>query len=372
MTTIGTDEIKTIRQIVADFAKREIRPAALESDRYPFAAFNHPLMQKLAENGFLRPTLTEEASGAGMRMLGAVLEEIAREDASIALIILIQSIAAQLRMESGETTGIRQGFVESTGGGETLVALPVYADPVERPDSVKAATQGNGFILNGSVSYIPCLPVADEVIIPVVMQNGKGIRLFRVLCKAAGVTIGDPIVSLGLRACPIADLTLHHVSMPADAVIGNNDGIKHYEGLCERFRGPLTAIALGILKGACAAARRYAEERYQGKKQIIDHDMVRMMLSNMIAWIDMGTVAVNEACRLADEKEPCPPSALLSIQTLASTAVTRATADGVQVLGGYGYMHEYGQEKRMRDAKQLQAVFGSVPVKRLEILKRNP
>jgi alkylation response protein AidB-like acyl-CoA dehydrogenase len=44
--------------------------------------------------------------------------------------------------------------------------------------------------------------------------------------------------------------------------------------------------------------------------------------------------------------------------------------DGVQILGGYGYMHDYGQEKRMRDAKQVQAIFGPHAVKQMDILTR--
>jgi len=61
---------------------------------------------------------------------------------------------------------------------------------------------------------------------------------------------------------------------------------------------------------------------------------------------------------------------------LITEQASRATTDGVQVLGGYGYMQDYRQEKRMRDAKQIEAIFGAAPAKRLElmaeILKQEP
>jgi alkylation response protein AidB-like acyl-CoA dehydrogenase len=79
---------------------------------------------------------------------------------------------------------------------------------------------------------------------------------------------------------------------------------------------------------------------------------------------------VSYVCRAADQSRDRDGTGALSIQELLTTAVSRAVTDGVQILGGYGYMREYGQEKRMRDAKQLQAVFGSSPVRSLRILER--
>lgn len=373
MNTPHDYEAKAYRQTIADFTKKEMKPFALESDRFPFAEFNHTIIRKLSTNEFLCPTLPESAGGPeiGMHLLGAMLEEIASEDASTALIILIQSMASTLLIESGKINLAGKWFGGSPRNSLELIALPIYMDPSNMPDSIVATSHENGFLLNGFLHYIPCLPVATAVIVPVVMPKESSIRLFSIECNTSGVSISDPIISLGLRGCPVADLTLQNVSVPNDSFISRENASAQYQNLCERFRGPVAAISLGILKGAYLSACRYATERFQGKKQIIEHDMIRMMLSNMISWIDIASITVDYACRLADQGESLPLSALLSIQNRVATAVTRATTDGVQILGGYGYMHEYGQEKRMRDAKQIQAVFGSTPVKTLEILKRN-
>ncbi len=374
MSTTNDYEIKAYHQTIADFAKKEIRPGALESDRFPFADFNHQIIHTLSKNEFLCPTLPESAGGpgAGIRVLGAMLEEIAREDASTALTILIQSMACTLLIESGKSDWMKKWIGDPLKNNSDLLALPVYNDPANLLDSIHAVAKENGFLLNGSLNYIPCLPVAKAVIVPARMEESDTIHWFVIECETPGVSMSDPIVSLGLRGCPVSDLKLQNVFLPDNSLLldGKNEAMR-YEKLCERFRGPLTAISLGILKGAYTAALSYAKNRYQGKKQIIEHDMIRMMLSNMISWIDIASVAADYACQLADHGEPYPPSVLLSIQNLVATAVTRATTDGVQILGGYGYMHEFGQEKRMRDAKQIQAVFGSLPLKKLEILKRN-
>jgi alkylation response protein AidB-like acyl-CoA dehydrogenase len=211
--------------------------------------------------------------------------------------------------------------------------------------------------------------VAQAVIVPALL-NGR-VCFFLVEVNREGVVMGEPVVSLGLRGCPVADLQLDGVQIPETNHLGE-EVAKTYAEMADRYRGPLAAIALGILEGAYSAACGYAKERYQAKKQIIEHDMVRRMLANMLAWIDLGTAGVFRACDMADQGEGAGGTEALSIQELLTMAVTRAVTDGVQVLGGYGYMREYGQEKRMRDAKQLQAVFGSSPVRLMRIMEKKP
>ena len=129
-------------------------------------------------------------------------------------------------------------------------------------------------------------------------------------------------------------------------------------------------LRLGVLRGGYDLALSYGLERRQGGKRIVEHDMVRQMLSGMVAWIDLGSAALARGCDLVERGHSASRTELLSIQELVTAAVSRSTGDGVQALGGNGYMHDYGQEKRMRDAKQLQAVFGASATRRLRIIER--
>jgi alkylation response protein AidB-like acyl-CoA dehydrogenase len=112
------------------------------------------------------------------------------------------------------------------------------------------------------------------------------------------------------------------------------------------------SVALGTAAGSLRTAMAYAEERYQGGTMIVHHHPVDQMLRAMADHIAHG-----ETLRMALLSGPTTPSRR-ALFTLAFDACEAAVSNGVQVLGGYGYMQEYGQEKRMRDTKTLRLLFG--------------
>jgi alkylation response protein AidB-like acyl-CoA dehydrogenase len=117
------------------------------------------------------------------------------------------------------------------------------------------------------------------------------------------------------------------------------------------------AIHAGILRGCFEEARTYAGDRYQGFQQIIEHGQVRAELGRIAATM----LVAEELYRVASQdggfrpEEACMPAAA---QLLVGEMAVESTTFGIQILGGNGYMSDYGQEKRMRDAKQLQGIFG--------------
>jgi len=363
-------DLTAYRDLASRFVKKEIEPSALEVDRYPFADFNENAVRVASSIGLLGLCLPEEygGSGLGMRELAAVLEIIASADASVAALLLSQALARAVLIELGPDQTARKWVTTGEVEEIPLIGSPMYSDPEELPKTVRATAANGGFRLSGQLHYLACLPVARALIIPAVIDGGR-MALFLVEADSEGLKASEPVVSLGLRGMPAGDVELRDVNVPAEYRLGGDDAAAAYAGVADRFRGPLTAIALGILSGSYCYALDYAQERYQGKREIINHHMVRNMLSGMASWLDVGSVAVAHACNLAD-RGMAGSSELVSIQELVVTAVTRGVTDGVQILGGYGYMHEYGQEKRMRDAKQLQAMFGCSPARVLRIIEK--
>lgn len=364
-------DLTAYQDLASRFVKKEIEPSALEADRYPFADFNENAVRVASSIGLLGLCLPEEygGSGLGMRELAAVLEIIASADASVATLLFSQMLARAALIELGPEQTARKWAAIAGGEEVSLLGTPMYSDPEDLPETVKATAVDGGFRLSGEMDYLACLPVAKALIIPAVMDGSDRKALFLVETGSEGLKTSEPVVSLGLRGMPAGDAEFHNVNVPAECKLGGDDSAATYAGTANRFRGPLTAIALGILSGSYCYALDYAQERYQGKREIINHHMVRNMLSGMASWLDVGSAAVAYACDLAD-RGMAGVAELLSIQEVIVSAVTRGVTDGVQILGGYGYMHEYGQEKRMRDAKQLQAVFGSSPTRVLRIIEK--
>jgi alkylation response protein AidB-like acyl-CoA dehydrogenase len=120
----------------------------------------------------------------------------------------------------------------------------------------------------------------------------------------------------------------------------------------------MAAIATGIAKGAAGAARKYTAERYQGGTQIEEHPAVKMLIAGAEAGIASAQATVFSLQDVSlDSLQGLRKSAAakLTVMELCSRAVT----DCLQTFGGYGYMEDFGMEKRLRDVTVLKSASGS-------------
>jgi alkylation response protein AidB-like acyl-CoA dehydrogenase len=126
----------------------------------------------------------------------------------------------------------------------------------------------------------------------------------------------------------------------------------------------------GIMRGSFNEAMAYAKERFQGGCEIINWSEVSMLLAGMAIKVNVAEMCVAQSCQAIDlggeDWGPSVTAAAIHIHELACEAVT----DGIQVLGGNGYMKDYGQEKRYRDARQVQALLGIAPLKKIGIIRQ--
>ena len=344
------------------FAKKELEPRAVEIDNYPFQPFNTAAVQAARETGMLQVVLPENQGGVGqgMAVLCEILMPLSSADASFAAVVLVNSLSLAALSRWG-----KKPVVESYAGSG-LVAFPAYDLPSDLPVTVAAKKKGRGYLLDGKLDYLALAPVADALIVPALIEGVDEVALFVVESGAQGVSLSEPVISLGLRNCPAADLTLQGVEVAAKNLL-TAEGKSACTALANDFAAAVAALAVGVVSGSYQAAKAYAAERYQGGRMIIDYDLVRQMLSNLLIVAESGKALVRAMAAAADAGNgfPLTGSGLI----LLSEQASRVTADGVQCLGGYGYMEEYGQEKRMRDAKQIQSLFGAAPAKRLEMME---
>jgi alkylation response protein AidB-like acyl-CoA dehydrogenase len=355
-------DLREFRSMAERFAKKELEPRAVEIDNYPFRPFNSAALQAAQETGMLQVVLPEKYGGAGqgMAVLSEILMPLAAADASFAAVVLVNSLSLAALSRWG-----KKAVVESYAG-PGLVAFPVYELPGDLPATVEAKKKGKGYVLDGKLEYLALVPVADALIVPARVEGSEQVALFVLERGATGVSPSEPVISLGLRNCPAADVTLEGVEVAEKNLLTAEGGSACAE-LAADFGAAAAAMAVGVVSGSYLAAKAYAAERYQGGRMIIDYDMVRQMLVNLQVVAESGKALVRAMAAAADAGNgfPLTSSGLILLGEQAS----RVTADGVQCLGGYGYMEEYGQEKRMRDAKQIQSLFGAAPAKRLELME---
>jgi alkylation response protein AidB-like acyl-CoA dehydrogenase len=165
-------------------------------------------------------------------------------------------------------------------------------------------------------------------------------------------------VRTGLRACRVEHVDFNSVEIPQDARIDGGDASALVIRAMNLNWTGMSAVAVGIGRGTCAAARRYTAERYQGGSQIEEHPAIKMLIGGA----ESATTAAEAALYslpdgdLGSFKNLKKSAAVkLSVMELCSRAVT----DCLQTFGGYGYMEDYGMEKRLRDVTVLKSASGS-------------
>ncbi|HPS93637.1 MAG TPA: acyl-CoA dehydrogenase family protein, partial [Deltaproteobacteria bacterium] len=146
-------------------------------------------------------------------------------------------------------------------------------------------------------------------------------------------------------------------------------GPGYFDAASRKMHVAAAAMNAGIMKGSFNEALAYAKERFQGGREIINWSEVSMILANMLIKANVADLCVAQACQAVRQENGqwgrhCMAAAL-HVHELACDA----TSDGIQVLGGNGYMKDYGQEKRYRDARQVQALLGIAPLKKIGLIR---
>ncbi len=353
----------------SEFSKKQLAPERELHDKYPFGPFYHDVIEKAFELDFFHVTLPEELNGMGQGMsaLSVVLYNICQEDSSLGGVIFTNAAAQQILLEAGENERLKE-LTQSRSVRGYLMAFPAFNDPSEISHCATVRMERASCRLSGMVEYVVLGGLARYALIPGKMEGEPGYSFYLVKTGEPSVKISEPVLSLGLHACPSVDMTLNHT--PAVRIGKSGNGGHYFLKMADRFHVAAAAMSAGIIQGAFKEAFSYCKGRFQGGHAIINWSEVKMMLANVAIQVENAEMILESACRSVDDNEPKlgvrARSAALHVQELACEAAT----DGIQLLGGVGYMKDFGQEKRYRDAKQVQALLGLAPLKRIHCLER--
>lgn len=218
-------------------------------------------------------------------------------------------------------------------------------------------TKSSSYIINGTKSFIYSLNQADGYVVFARDDNGWG--CFIVPSGTMGITRHDAGVRTGLRACQVEHVEFKNVEVPKQARIDSRGNAIKLAKLSMFINwAGMSAIAVGIAKGAVKAAKKYAAERYQGGTFIENHPIIKSLLSSSEALANSSEAILQSITGypvISDEALGRAAGVKLSIMDLCAKAVT----DSLQVFGGYGYMEDFGMEKRLRDITVLKSASGS-------------
>jgi alkylation response protein AidB-like acyl-CoA dehydrogenase len=363
-----------IRDSVRDLARKEFAPRAAkldESGEFPWDNF-----RKLAELGLTGIPIPEEFGGAGADTLSMAiaLEEIARECGSTCLTLAAHTSLGTMPIFLFGSDDLKRRYVPSNAKGETIGAYGL-TEPGAGSDSggtqTTATPAPGGWKINGSKMFMTNASVSSVMTITAVTdreaEKHRRISAFVLESKWKGVTVAKKEDKLGCRASDTCYVTFEDVFVPETNLLGERgQGWRYFMEILDAGRIGIGAMALGLAEGAYEKALEYARERKTFGRPIGAHQGVAFMLADMKVDIEAARHLLYHAARLKDAGKPFHLEASMG-KLFASEMAMRVCRNAIQVLGGYGYMTEYGVERYYRDAKICEIGEGTSEIQRLVI-----
>jgi butyryl-CoA dehydrogenase len=369
-----TDAQKALRDKARAISAREIAPGAADTDRQQ--RFPQEIIKRLAELGMLGMVVPTAWGGAGQDHLACALaiEELAAACASTALIVSTHNLlVCQPMVRFASETQKRQWLPALAAGSK----LGCFA--FSEPDGVsgaagmitKARRDGEGWLLDGSKSFVTAGPAAHCALVFAATSDASGgkasLSAFVVPTDAPGVSFGPSYHKLGLRGAVAASMKLDRVWLPSSALLGaEGRGEEILRFASEGNRIGAAALGVGIAGAAFAASTRYAVSRRSDGHPIAEHQTIQFMLAEMSTQIDAARLLTWRAAHSRDTGAFMGAQASMA-KLLAAQAATRAANDAVEILGGNGCLTEFPAERLFRDAKVLEIYEGTNEIQRLGI-----
>jgi butyryl-CoA dehydrogenase len=367
------EQQKMIRNMVREFAEKEVAPFAAELDKkgeYPTKT-----LEKMAKLGLLGIIIPQEYGGAGLDTISyaTVVEEISRKCASTGVITSVHnSLAAWPIMKYG-TEEQRKKYLPILARGEKIGAF-AGTEPNAGSDlgamKTTAVLKGHHYIINGDKTFITSGPKAGIIILIAVTNKdlgSKGLSAFIVENTFKGFKVGSIFDKLGINASQTSELIFENMEVPKENLLGKEgDGFKIALSTLDGGRIGIASQAVGIAQAALDESIAYSKQREQFGKPIAKFQAIQWMIADMAVRIEAARYLVFNAAYVKDKGERYSKEAAMA-KLFASETAMDAAIKAVQIHGGYGYTKEYTVERLFRDAKITEIYEGTSEVQRMVI-----
>ncbi|NNH04728.1 acyl-CoA dehydrogenase family protein [Microbacterium ulmi] len=369
---LSPEERAAMIDAVRDFAESEIAPHALDWDERRH--FPRDVLEKAGELGLGGLYLREDVGGSGLSREDSVriVEELAKADPAIAAYITIHTMVAWMIDTYGTDAQRREWVPRLTSmrdlGSYCLTEPGAGSDAAAITTS--AARDGDEFVLTGVKQFISG---GGEASVYIVMARtgepgARGISAFLVADGAPGLSFGPHEKKMGWNAQPTRQVVLDGVRVPASAMLGEpGQGFKIAMSALDGGRINIAACSLGGAQWALDRAVRYVHERFAFGDALAQKQAVVFALADMATELQAARALVRDAARAVDEKAPDAAMQCAMAKRFATDAGFRVANEALQLHGGYGYLHEYGIEKVVRDLRVHQILEGTNEIMRVII-----
>lgn len=371
-----TDEQKALRDMVRDFAAKEIAPHAESFDQQ--GAIPKTLLDAMSGLGLMGICVPPEYGGAGMDYLAYIiaLEEVCKASASVGLAMTVNNTLYGDPLMRFGTHEQKTRWLTPAAKGEKLGCY-CLTEPGSGSDAMALSTSAvpdrDGFVLNGTKLFITNGEIASHAIVFATVDKSKGhkgVTAFLLDKATPGFSVGKKERKMGLLASDTCELVLENVPVKADQVLGSvGEGYKAAFSTLDAGRIGIAAQSLGIAEACLDAAKAYAKRRVQFGKPIAEFEAVQWMLADMATEIEAAHLLTYHAATLKAEGWPHFTREASMAKLYASEMANRVASHAVQIHGGSGYIKDYPVERYFRDARATPLYEGTSEIQRLVIAR---
>ncbi|MFH1651351.1 MAG: acyl-CoA dehydrogenase family protein [Chloroflexota bacterium] len=367
-----SEEQIMVRNMVRDFAEKEIVPVARDNSRNEH--FPADLVQKMAEMGLNGLNIPGEYGGGDADYVSycVMLEELARADHSVAVILSAHiSLACKSILGWGSEEQKKKYLPRLTSGalGCFGTTEPNVGSDVSAIETT-ATKKGNEWVLNGSKMWITNGGVAEVAVIIAQTDKslgGKGLTAFLVDRDTPGFSSKDLHNKMGVRASNTAELVFEDCVIPGENMLGPvGKGMSVALSAFDSARLGVASRCVGSAQACIDASVSYAQTRKQFGKLIGNYQLVQEMIANMTVETEAARLLVYRAATMKDNGNPATIETSMA-KFFASEIAFKAANDAIQIHGSYGYCDDYPVERHLRDVRVCTILEGTSQVHRLII-----
>ncbi len=370
-----SDDQRMIRDMVRDFAQKEIAPRAAEIDKT--AVFPADIFAQMAELGLMGLPIPEEYGGAGGDYTSycLALEEITRACGSTALGYEAHISLGCMPLYYFGNKEQKRRYLPLLCSGESMGSFGL-TEPEAGSDAggtkTTARLEDGEWVINGGKCYITNASYAKFVTITAVTDKDKGshgISNIIVPTDAPGFTITTPYEKMGLHGSNTTELSFDEVRVPEENLVGERGhGFRQFLVVLDGGRIAIGAMGVGIAQACLDASLKYAKERVQFGRPIGKFQAIQFKLADMAMNIELARNMYLKAAWLKDTGQPYAQEANYA-KLFGSEMSTKAALEAIQIHGGYGYMSDFPVERYLRDSKLLEIGEGTSEIMRMVIAR---